>query len=150
MAVRKLTADDLQVVSDLCLDAFTESVAPSLSEQGIATFSSIAQAKSFASRMTADNMMLVYEESGRIKGIIELKEGRHIAMLFIAPDCQQQGIGKALVTAIMDYVREDVVTVSASLTSVNAYLRYGFEISAQIAESAGLVYQPMQKILRAS
>lgn len=149
MSVRKVTAGDLQIVSDICIDAFTESVAPSLSEQGIATFRKIAQAESFASRMKADNTMLVYEEDGRIKGVIELKEGRHIAMLFIIPDCQQQGIGKTLITAIMEYARENVVTVSASLSSVEAYIRYGFEISAEIAESAGLVYQPMQKILRA-
>lgn len=150
MSIRKIIADDLQIVSDLCIDAFTESVASSLSEQGIATFRQIAQAESFASRMKDDNMMLVYEEGGRIKGVIELKEGRHIAMFFVAPDCQQQGIGKALILAIMAYARQDIITVSASLTSVPAYIRYGFEISAEIAESAGLVYQPMQKILRSS
>ncbi len=36
------------------------------------------------------------------------------------------------------------MTVNASLSSVPAYQKYGFEIKGYMAESAGLVYQPME------
>ncbi|XQF94532.1 GNAT family N-acetyltransferase (plasmid) [Pseudoalteromonas espejiana] len=45
--------------------------------------------------MKGDNLMLSIRNDKKIEGIIELKEGRHIAMLFISPDRQKKGIGKS-------------------------------------------------------
>ncbi|MFP3334438.1 GNAT family N-acetyltransferase, partial [Pseudomonas sp. SIMBA_064] len=45
MQVRKLTHDDLPHASALCLGAFTQAVAPSLSAQGVETFAKVAAAQ---------------------------------------------------------------------------------------------------------
>ncbi|MCE7761447.1 GNAT family N-acetyltransferase [Pseudomonas putida] len=147
MQIRNLTPDDLHRASTLCLDAFMQAVAPSLSAQGIETFTKVAAPQAFAERMQGDNLMLACVAQGAIAGLIELNEGRHVAMLFIAPGWQRQGIGTRLINAALERARVDVVTVKASLSSVPAYQRYGFTLAGEVGEFAGLVYQPMEKRL---
>jgi len=144
MSIRKVERADLVCVQAICINAFMESVAPTLTEEGIETFKNIASVSGFAKRMEADNEMLAYEDNGEVVGIIEFKEGRHIAMLFVSPGFQKKGIGGSLVSAILPYARDNLLTVSASLTSISAYLNYGFKCSGVIGESAGLKYQPME------
>ncbi|MFP3516567.1 GNAT family N-acetyltransferase [Pseudomonas sp. SIMBA_077] len=147
MQIRKLTQGDLTRVSALCLDAFMLKVAPSLPAQGVETFSKVAAVKAFTDRMKGDNLMLVCEAQGVITGMVELKEGRHVAMLFVAPSWQRQGIGKRLISAALEQARCQIVTVSASLSSVASYESYGFVLAGDISNFAGLVYQPMEKRL---
>ena len=147
MPIRPLTHDDLPRASALCMDAFLLAVAPSLSAQGIETFSKVAAAQAFADRMQGDNLILVYVADGAISGLIELKEGRHVAMLFVAPDSQRKGIGMHLMNAALEHAKAEVLTVKASLSSVAAYESYGFVQSGDVGELAGLVYQPMEKKL---
>lgn len=150
MTIRPLTIADLPRVSQICMDAFMGSVAGTLSQQGIDTFSQIAAPENFRTRLEGDNAMRVYVDGEDVLGVVELKAGRHLAMLFIDPLHQGRGIGQQLVTAILQQARTEVVTVSASLSSVPAYLKYGFHCCGEVAESAGLVYQPMQITLAAS
>ncbi|MCC9008662.1 GNAT family N-acetyltransferase [Pseudomonas putida] len=147
MQIRNLTPDDLPQASTLCLEAFMQAVAPSLSAQGIETFTKVVAPQAFAERMRGDNLMLACVAQGALTGLIELKEGRHVAMLFIAPGWQRQGIGTRLMNAALEHARVDVVTVKASLPSVPAYQRYGFTLAGEVGEFAGLLYQPMEKRL---
>lgn len=147
MLIRKMTHDDLPDASALCLEAFMQAVAPSLSAQGVETFGKVAAQQAFAERMAGDNLMLVCVADGVLAGLIELKEGRHVAMLFVAPACQRSGIGKRLMDAVLEHARADMVTVRASLSSVTAYERYGFVLAGDAGEFAGLVYQPMERRL---
>lgn len=147
MSIRKLAATDLDAASALCMTAFMDAIAPTLDDAGIQTFSRIAAPEAFAERMQGDNLILVHEDHGELQGLVELKEGRHLAMLFVAPASQRQGIGGRLLAAILPQVRTEILTVSASLSSVGAYRRHGFECSGEVAEFSGLVYQPMEKFL---
>ena len=147
MTIRKMELTDLACVNALCIDSFMASVAPTVTEEGIETFKNIASEGEFIHRMDADNEMIVYEESGKVVGMIELKEGRHIAMLFVLPTFQKKGIGRTLISAIMPKVRGNILTVSASLSSISAYINYGFKYSGKVRESEGLKYQPMDMSL---
>ena len=142
--IRELEEKDLEAVSEICMDSFSKSVAGTLTVEGISTFSKIASSDSFLNRMKEDNVILVAECNGRIEGVVELKEGRHVAMLFVEPKYQNKGVGKKLLSSVLSYARVDTVTVSASLSSVPAYKKYGFECKGDISESAGLAYQPME------
>lgn len=150
MSTRKIALKDLHSVSSVCIDSFMGSVAPTLQEEGIKTFQSIASLESLESRMEADYEMLVYENNGEVVGYIELKEGRHIAMLFVSPSFQKRGVGKSLISKILPYAKSDVITVSASLTSIPAYLNFGFDCVGDVSESSGLTYQSMEMKLNKS
>ncbi len=143
MIICPMTPDDVHAASAICLQAFTIAVAPSLSAQGVATFGGVASAEAFTARLQGDNVILVAVDEGKVRGVAELKEGRHVAMLFVAPDCQQRGVGRALMTALLTHARAPLITVSASLPSVPAYARYGFVCAGDVATASGLVYQPM-------
>ncbi len=118
--------------------------AGTLSDEGISTFSNIAARDAFLDRMNSDNFMLIAENEGKVEGVIELKEGRHVAMLFIRPERQKSGIGRKLLLSALNHAKVETVTVSASLSSVPAYEKYGFECNGEVGESASLVYQPME------
>lgn len=145
MNIRQMKEQDAKAVSAICLSSFLNSVAVTLSDEGVATFFKVAEQGAFLKRMKEDNLMLVSESEGEIEGIIELKEGRHVAMLFVKPEKQKKGIGKKLLTAALNHAKVNTITVSASLTSVSAYEKYGFQCNGEIAESAGLAYQPMMR-----
>lgn len=143
MAIRKMVLADIDAVSALCMAAFDDTVAPTVSTQGSETFRKLASTEAFRQRLEGDNVLLVFEEGETLKGMIELKEGRHLTLLFVSPQHQRQGIGQALIAAMSAYARATDITVRASLTSVPAYLRYGFQCTGDADEAAGLSYQPM-------
>ena len=144
MNIKKMEEKDIKAVSAICIASFSKSVASTLSEEGVLTFAKIAASDAFLNRMHEDNLMLIAECDGKIEGVIELKEGRHIAMFFVKPEQQNRGIGRKLLSSALSYARAGTVTVSASLSSVPVYKKYGFECKGEIGEIAGLVYQPME------
>lgn len=143
MPIRKISSRDLYAINTVCMDSFMEAVAPSLKQEGINTFENVASVESLANRMEDDNTMLVFEEKGAVMGYAELKEGRHVAMLFISPIAQHAGIGKQLIAELLTHAKSDEITVSASLTSIAAYERFGFKKCGEVKEVAGLTFQPM-------
>lgn len=147
MTIRMLRATDLEQASAVCMAAFRHSVAGTLPAAGICTFTEIASPDGFAGRMCDANTMLVFEMDGRVQGVAELSGGQHVAMLFVDPTCQRQGVGRALMAALIECARADVLTVRAALGSVPAYQRYGFRMAGAVGEQAGLRYQPMELAL---
>lgn len=145
MSIREMTRDDLPQVSRVCMEAFMASVASTLPAQGIETFRGIASVESFGRRMQDDTTLLVFADGPSVKGVVELKAGRHVAMLFVDPPHQGQGIGRRLVEAAISHARSERITVNASLPSVPAYTKYGFRCCSAVGESGGLVYQPMER-----
>jgi len=147
MQIRKMTHEDLPSANALCLESFMLAVAPLVSAQGVETFTKIAAEKALAERMASDSLMLVCIAERTLVGLIELKEGRHVTMLFVAPAWQGRGVGKRLMSSALEQARANVVTVRASLSSVAAYESYGFAFAGAVGEIAGLIYQPMEKRL---
>jgi len=136
--------NDAEEVSKIVISSFLHSVADHLSDEGIATFMDISSPESFRNRLNEDNLMFVSESADGIKGIVELKKGRHVAMMFVAPEMQRMGIGRELIEEALKHSRTNPVTVSASLTSVIAYEKYGFEIVGPEKEKQGIRYRPMK------
>lgn len=145
MTIRRLHATDLEQASAVCMASFMEAVAPSLSPEGIATFTGIVSVEGMASRFSDENDRFVFEADGRVVGVAELMGGQHVATLFVAPEYQGRGVGRALMDALLACARSGVVTVRASLGSVGAYQCFGFQLSGPVGEYAGLVYQPMER-----
>lgn len=74
---------------------------------------------------------LKYERDGRILGVILIKKFWNLTNLFVHPDNQGMGIGRALVLAGFDACRErspkGKLHVNSSANAVGFYKRLGFE-----------------------
>lgn len=147
MKIRTLQLSDVEAASAVCAAAFNQSVADSLPAEGVAIFAKISAPEAFRERMSKDTVMLVAEIEDSIVGVAELREGHHVSMLFVRPDRQQQGVGKALLRQLVKHARSPSITVSASLSSVTAYQTFGFALAGEINQIAGLIYQPMTMTL---
>lgn len=60
---------DLEAVSAICMDSFLQSVAGTLADEGIATFSNIAARDAFLNRMKGDNLILVADNDENVQGV---------------------------------------------------------------------------------
>lgn len=143
MLIRRMTAADADAVSAVCMRSFSKTVAASLPPAGVQTFTTVAAATAFLQRLQQGSIILVATDATHITGVIELSAASHVVMFFVDPDFQLQGIGKQLLKTVLQYATAKDVTVNASLYSVPVYRKAGFECHGEVAEKAGLIYQPM-------
>ena len=148
MTIRVMTQSDIERVSQLCRDAFDVSIAPTVSAQGCDNFYQYSAPETLTVLLNHfQHTTLVYERKQRILGMVALKQGMHVSLLFVDPTAQRQGIGRALIEAMLPYCCATSVTVRASLTSVAAYQAYGFVCTGVAGIESELTYQPMERLI---
>ena len=82
---------------------------------------------------------VVLEDSRRIVGTGTLL-GDHVSRVFVAPDAQGRGYGKAIMGALEDRARADgvaMIELSASLPSTRFYERLGYELYEEASIDVG-------------
>ena len=79
----------------------------------------------------------VYVREGRVEGFLSLIQGDHIGALFVAPECQGRGIGRAL---LEDRQKEKTLLTLAvyreNQRAVNFYRKLGFSILEERTDEA--------------
>ncbi len=87
----------------------------------------------------------------RIVGMITLRDSTHISLLFVDERYHRQGIGRALIRYLADYLATEVgagrMTVNASPYGVEFYHRMGFRDLGPETTRDGIIYTPMEFIL---
>lgn len=87
----------------------------------------------------------------RIVGMITLRDSTHISLLFVDERYHRQGIGRALIQYLADYLATEVgagrMTVNASPYGVEFYHRMGFRDLGPETTRDGIIYTPMEFIL---
>jgi len=126
---------------------FEANVAPDFSEKGQATFHEFVNLFAF-SRRPGESFDLVAVEGNELVGVVEVVDGHHVALLFVAPGKQGRGIGWELVRrAALTCLRRDPpparLTVNASPGAVAAYRRMGFSPLEKEREKDGIRFVPM-------
>lgn len=96
-------------------------------------------------------MMAAYVQ-GKIVGMITLRNEMHISLLFVHKDYHRHGIGRALIKSMADYVKSELskyrITVNASPYGVAFYHRLGFTDLGPERQQDGIIYTPMEYILK--
>ena len=92
--------------------------------------------------------MFVALDRQRIIGMITLRDSKHISLLFVDEKYHRQGIGRALVKQLTDYMAEEMgirqVTVNASPYGVGFYHKLGFRDLRPEEQKDGIIYTPME------
>lgn len=95
--------------------------------------------------------LFVALDRNKIVGMITLRDSAHISLLFVDAAYHRQGIGRALIRYLTDYllveVRTDRVTVNASPYGVDFYHKMGFHDLRPEETKDGIIYTPMEFIL---
>ncbi len=147
--IRPMEPDEIQAVSDLVFRSFKNNVAPYYSEEGVETFFDYANPKALSERFLKDHFILVAVEKQALVGMIEIRNNRHISLLFVEPMQQQKGIGKGLLERAIALSRQSDpeskgLTVNSSPNSVEAYKRFGFAPTDSFREKNGIQFMPMR------
>jgi len=138
-------------VSRIALESFLGAVAPHYRPEGLVEFGRYASPEAIAERMRAGHIFYLARREESILGIAEIRPLAHLAMLFILPGQQRQGVGKALLRrAIRDLQHtadQVVLTVASSPNAIDAYERYGFVAEGEMQEVKGIRFLPMRLVV---
>jgi ribosomal protein S18 acetylase RimI-like enzyme len=135
-------------VSNLVARSFNEFIAPDFSGEGIDEFFKYANPRSLAKRSEDSHFVLVAEADGEIAGMIEVREMRHISMLFVDKAHHRKGIGKGLFRLALERIMSanpppGSVTVHSSRFAVPFYENLGFTKTSEEKIIYGVVHIPM-------
>ncbi|PHI14665.1 GNAT family N-acetyltransferase [Fusobacterium polymorphum] len=124
---------------------FIESEDESYSEQGIETFCNFVNNK----KITKSFKVYGAFEDNVLKGIIATdRRKRHINLFFVDKVSQGKGIGKKLMSFIIDDNENSFITVNSSRYAVSIYEKIGFIKTEEEKEQDGLKFTPMKLVLK--
>lgn len=90
-------------------------------------------------------------DGNKVVGMITLRDMTHISLLFVDEEYHRQGIGRALINHLTDYLMTEMgidrVTVNASPYGVGFYHKMGFHDLGPEEIKDGIIYTPMEFIL---
>ena len=95
--------------------------------------------------------MFVALDGKKIVGMITLRNNSHISLLFVDGRYHMQGIGRALVEHLREYLLSETgiyrVTVNAAPYGVGFYHKIGFRDLRPEEQKGGIIYTPMEFVL---
>ena len=141
--------EDAEIVSNVALLAFATIENKGFTPEGKASFTNYVSPNAIASRLNFDHNVILALVDSKIVGVIEIRSGNHISMLFISPECFDIGIGTKLLSRAIAQIRKEQsktvkqVTVHATDNSIEFYLKRGFRTIAARRESDGMCFTTM-------
>ena len=124
---------------------YIESKDESYSEKGIETFCNFIGNK----EITKSFKVYGAFEDNVLKGIIATdRRKRHISLFFVDKGSQGKGIGKELMSVIVNNNGNSYITVNSSRYGVPIYENIGFVKMEEEKEQDGLKFTPMKLILK--
>mgnify|MGYP000972809569 FL=1 len=124
---------------------FIESEDESYSKEGIETFCNFVDNKKIIKSFKIYGAF----EDNILKGLIATdRRKRHISLFFVDKDSQGKGIGKELMSIIINKNENSYITVNSSRYGVPIYEKLGFVKIEEEKEQDGLKFTPMKLILK--
>ncbi len=94
--------------------------------------------------------VLAFDEQGRPIGTGRLLADGHIGRMAVLPPWRHQGVGSALLTALIAIARKmrlPSVELDAQTQALGFYQRHGFHAIGEVFMDAGILHQRMQRVL---
>jgi GNAT superfamily N-acetyltransferase len=150
--VRPLRPGEEQEACVLVRRVFDVFVAPEYEPEGVQAFHRYADPQRLRERLAEGHDVLLAFVGEALVGVVELRGGRHISLLFVEAMFQGRGIARALMDAAIALGRErapgiKALSVNASPNSALIYERLGFCATASQEHRDGMVFIPMEREL---
>jgi GNAT superfamily N-acetyltransferase len=147
--IEKFTLGEEHSFSALVRRVFDEFVAPGYTAEGNRFFCDFIEPSKIRERSLNGNILLCAKHNETIIGIIEIRDGYHICLLFVEKAWQGKGVARALFNEALRLCRDapgapDFFEVNASPFSEEIYARLGFKKVQELQEVNGMKFVPMR------
>ena len=151
LVYRYLQPGEETAVCNLVTRVFNEFIAPDYTDEGTREFNAYIEPERLASRYQSNHKVIVATiatHHDEIVGMLELRNGEHISLLFVDKRFQHKGISRRLVQQAIDICRQDnpnqrQMSVNSSPYALPVYKRLGFHVTQPEQVSHGIRYIPM-------
>jgi GNAT superfamily N-acetyltransferase len=146
ISYRFLKPNEEEEVCALVEEVFNRYVAPDYPQEGIEEFFRFANPGAMQRRSGSGQIVLVAEQSSRICGMLEIRDGSHLSLMFVKE--QGKGIARNLLNmAIRECLRRtpgiQQITVNSSPYAEIIYQRLGFIPTGPSQTIKGITFIPM-------
>ncbi|MCM1024974.1 MAG: GNAT family N-acetyltransferase [Roseburia sp.] len=121
------------------------------SQEGIKNFYDfITDDNLYVAFLRGNYQLMVALDGKKIIGAGSIRNRNHLSLLFVDEDYQRRGVGRAILTALCDYLKreegERYMSLKAAPYAVNFYRRLGFHTVRPEEEYSGIRVTAMEKI----
>ncbi len=150
--IRFASRDEWEEAMGLAWKTFLEFEADDYTPEGVRSFEDfITDSRLKKMFVLGTYQMIVAFDQGKMIGMITLRNEIHISLLFVDRCYHRNGVGRALILKMADYVKTELgkkrLTVNASPYGVEFYHRLGFKDLGPEKQQDGIIYTPMDYIL---
>ena len=147
------TPKDWEPAMELVWKTFLRFEAGEYGREGTENFLNfISDEKLFKMFLSGNYKLMLAKSEGRIVGVIGVRTGNHVSLLFVDESYHRQGIGRLLLSNMQRLVEEDKksvrLTVNAAPYAVDFYKKVGFIATKDLQRSDGISYLPMECLVR--
>lgn len=145
---RPIQTGEEDAVHELVARVFSAFVGPAYSEEGRREFLNYIQPGALLQRTGAGYVSFVALVRGELVGVIEIRDCRHVSLLFVEARFQRRGIARGLLRyALRRCMRAtpdlQQISVNSSPNAAETYERLGFRPVASVQVRHGIKYVPM-------
>ncbi len=151
MQICRITTDKLRDALELVWEVFEQFEVPDYEEMGIQTFRYFIDYSHMVEKVRQGEMTFwgCYLHNYLV-GVIALRTGQHISLLFVRGRFHHLGIATSLVDVVIDQVAASdpeirAVTVNASPYAVGFYKKIGFLPLKEEQKADGIRFTPMRR-----
>jgi len=147
--IRKARDNEWDIAMELAYRVFLKYEAMEYGEEGIRNFAEFVTDEALKKMfLIGEYLLFVALDGDRIVGLISLRSGNHISLLFVDEEYHRRGIGSLLVRNLQNYLlqnsRYEKMTVFASPYGIPFYHRIGFRDTGNQTKRDGIIFTPME------
>ena len=147
--IRKARISEWEAAMELAFKVFLKYEAMEYGPEGIRNFAEFVTDETLKKLFIQGSYLLfVAVEDEKIIGLISLRSGNHISLLFVDQDYHRRGVGTSLIKYLQSYMlmhtKQQKMTVNAAPYGVPFYHRIGFKDTGYETKKDGIIYTPME------
>lgn len=147
--IRKAEPAEWESAMELAFKVFLKFEAQDYGPEGIKSFADFVSDERLKKMfLQGEYLLFVAMEKEKMIGLISLRSGNHISLLFVEPEYHRRGVGSALIrymqSHLLTHTRQQKMTVNASPYGVPFYHKVGFADTGCETTKDGIIYTPME------
>ena len=147
--IRRAKDTEWDTVMELAFKVFLKYESVEYGEEGIRSFAEFVTDEALKKMfLIGEYLLFVALDGEKIVGLISLRSGNHISLLFVDDKYHRKGIGSALIKCLQEHLlkntRYEKMTVFASPYGIPFYHKVGFRDTGKQTKREGIIFTPME------